>query len=448
MGLVKAFKSSVSSFLADQWEEYFYCDAMSSDVLVQKGSKKITKGSSNTSASDNIISDGSKIAVNEGQCMLIVENGKVVDFTAEAGAYEYHTGTEPSLFDSGLSGLKDSFLKVGKRFTFGGQPENDQRVYYVNMKEIMDNKVGVGDVPFRDSEFGFTMKLKGYGAYSYKITNPIMFYTNVCANVTDRFTRNKIDDQLKAEVQHNLQPALGKIALKGIAYDQLPLYTNEIADMLNQELNKDWTELRGITVVSVAFASITPDDESAKKIAQFQESRVYTNASMMGARLGGAQANAMESAAKNSAGAMTGFMGMGFAQQAGGATPAQFFEMGQAQGNQQVPQQPVPQQQAPQMPQEADNQVAVEPVKAEASDSWTCECGNVNTGKFCTNCGNKKPENTNQWVCSCGHVNEGKFCSECGSKKPEVELKACPKCGAEFKEGKPKFCPECGEKID
>lgn len=440
MGLIKAFKNSVSTFLADQWEEYIYCDAMSSDVLVQKGHKRVTNGSSNTSASSNIISDGSKIAVNEGQCMLIVENGKVVDFTAEAGAYEYHTGTEPSLFDSGLKGLKESFLKVGKRFTFGGQPENDQRVYYVNMKEIMDNKVGIGDVPFRDSEFGFTMKLKGYGAYSYKITNPIMFYTNVCANVTDKFTRNKIDDQLKAEVQHNLQPALGKVALKGIAYDQLPLYTNEIAEMLNAELNKDWTELRGITVVSVAFASITPDEESAKKIAQFQESRVYTNASMMGARLGGAQANAMENAAKNSAGVMTGFMGMGFAQQAGGASPAQFFELGQSQGS------PIPQQPMPQLSKEPQTEQAE--ANAEGATGWTCECGNVNEGKFCSNCGNKKPENTNQWTCSCGHINDGNFCSECGNKKPDVELKACPKCGTEFKEGKPKFCPECGEKIN
>ncbi len=153
-----------------------------------------------------------------------------------------------------------------------------------------------------------------------------MFYTNVCGNVEDRFVRGQIDEQLKAEVQHNMQPALGKIALKGIPYDQLTLYTNDIAHELNQELTEDWVENRGISVVSVALASITPDADSAKKIAQFQESRVYTNSRMMGARLGGAQANAMEGAAKNSAGAMTGFLGMGMAQQAGGANAATFFE--------------------------------------------------------------------------------------------------------------------------
>ncbi len=287
MGLIRAFSGALGSTLADQWEEYIYCDALSADVLMQKGQARVGGKSSNTKRSENIISDGSKIAVNDGQCMLIVENGKVVDFSAEPGGYIYQTGTEPSMFDSGFQGLKESFKKVGKRFTYGGQPENDQRVYYINTKEIMGNKVGVGDVPFRDSEFGFTMMLKGYGTYSYRITNPIMFYTNVCGNVQDRFLRSQIDEQLKAEVQHNLQPALGKIALKGIAYDQLPLYTNEIADELNQELTEDWVENRGISVISVALASITPDAESAKKIAQFQESRVYTNSRMMGARLGG-----------------------------------------------------------------------------------------------------------------------------------------------------------------
>lgn len=403
MGLIRAFSGALGSTLADQWEEYIYCDALSADVLMQKGQARVGGKSSNTKRSENIISDGSKIAVNDGQCMLIVENGKVVDFSAEPGGYIYQTGTEPSMFDSGFQGLKESFKKVGKRFTYGGQPENDQRVYYINTKEIMGNKVGVGDVPFRDSEFGFTMMLKGYGTYSYRITNPIMFYTNVCGNVQDRFLRSQIDEQLKAEVQHNLQPALGKIALKGIAYDQLPLYTNEIADELNQELTEDWVENRGISVISVALASITPDAESAKKIAQFQESRVYTNSRMMGARLGGAQANAMENAANNAAGAMTGFLGMGMAQQAGGANPATFY--------QNTPEPP--------MPGAAPQQQAPSP--ASATDGWQCpSCGAQNSGNFCANCGTKRPaQQSGKWVCSCGSENEGKFCPNCGAKRPE-----------------------------
>ena len=405
MGLIRAFSGALGSTLADQWEEYIYCDALSADVLMQKGQARVGGKSSDTKRSENIISDGSKIAVNDGQCMLIVENGKVVDFSAEPGGYIYQTGTEPSMFDSGFKGLKESFKKVGKRFTYGGQPENDQRVYYINTKEIMGNKVGVGDVPFRDSEFGFTMMLKGYGTYSYRITNPIMFYTNVCGNVQDRFLRSQIDEQLKAEVQHNLQPALGKIALKGIAYDQLPLYTNEIADELNQELTEDWVENRGISVISVALASITPDAESAKKIAQFQESRVYTNSRMMGARLGGAQANAMENAASNAAGAMTGFFGMGMAQQAGGANPATFY--------QNTPEPP--------MPGAAPRQQAQAPSPASATGGWQCpSCGAQNSGNFCANCGTKRPaQQSGKWVCSCGSENEGKFCPNCGAKRPE-----------------------------
>ncbi len=391
MGLIKAGFGAAGGVLADQWKEYIYCDAMDGDTLMQKGVKKTDSRSSNTKGSDNIITNGSRIAVNEGQVMLVVENGKVVDFTTEAGAYTYDTGSEPSLFDTGFQGLKDSFKQVGKRFEYGGQPQNDQRVYFINSKEIMNNKIGIGDVPFRDSEFGFTVKIQGYGNYSYRITDPVMFYTNVCANVQDSFKKSAIDEQLKAEVQSSLQPALGKIALKGIAYDQLPLYTKEIAQELNTELSDDWTKLRGISVVSVAFASITVDKESADKIAQFQESRVYTNTQMMGARLGAAQATAMENAASNPNGAMGGFVGMGMAMNAGGANAAQMFAMGNNGNN---------------------------PAPAQApAGGWTCECGAQNTGKFCSECGKPKPA-PDKWVCECGAENTGKFCSECGKPRP------------------------------
>jgi membrane protease subunit (stomatin/prohibitin family) len=415
MGLIKAAIGAVGTTLADQWKEYIYCDAMDENTLVKKGEVRVT-GGSNTKRSDNIITNGSKVAVNEGQFMLIVENGKVVDFTSEPGAYTYDTGTEPSLFDSGFSGLKESFKKVGKRFTYGGQPENDQRVYFINTKEIMNNKIGIGNVPFRDSEFNFTVKIQGYGTYSYKITNPVMFYTNVCANVTDSFSRTKIDDQLKAEVQESMQPALGRIAAKGIAYDQLPSYTKEIGNEVNAELTSEWNELRGISVVSVAFVSITVDENSAKKIEQFQESRVYTNSQMMGARLGTAQANAMETAAGNSAGAMAGFMGMGMAMNAGGANAAQFYGMNQ--------------QQQPQTAQQT------QPIDS----GWTCECGTQNTGKFCTECGKPKPAPTTDWTCECGTQNTGKFCTECGKPKPVGEW-TC-ECGTV---NKGKFCTECGK---
>lgn len=405
MGFIKAIAGAIGTTAADQWKEFIYCDSMGPNVLMEKGQARVGAKSSNTKRDENIISDGSRAVVNEGQCMLVVENGKIVDFVAEPGEYTYQTGTEPSMLSGGFKGLIESFKKVGKRFTYGGQPENDQRVYYVNTKEIMDNKVGVGDVPFRDSEFGFTIKIKGYGTYSYKITDPVLFYTNIAANVTANVTRDIVDEQMRAEVQQSLQPALGKIALKGIAYDQLPLYTKDIADEINKEMTDSWVGLRGISVVSVALASITPDEESAKKIAEFQESRVYTNTQMMGARLGTAQANAMESAAKNEAGAMNGFIGMGFAQQAGGANAAQMFQM--AEGQQQA-----------QPPQQQQGQGA-----APASGTWTCPCGAVNSGKFCM---------------------------ECGAKKPADVTYKCNKCGWEPEDqaNPPKFCPECGDVFD
>lgn len=429
MGLIKAISGGIGGTLADQWKEFIYCDALPADVLVQKGQKRITGRSSNTKGEENIITDGSRVAVNEGQVMLIVENGKIVDFCAEAGEYTYRTGTEPSMLDSGWKGLRESFREVGKRFTFGGQAEHDQRVYYVNTKEIMNNKIGFGEVPFRDSEFGFTVMLRGYGNYSYRITNPIMFYTNVCANVTDRFTRGEIDEQLKSEVQHNLQPALGRVAQRGIAYDQITLYTDDIAQGINAGLGQEWVEHRGISVVSIAFASITPDEESSQKIAQFQESRVYSNAQMLGARLGTAQATAMERAAENDAGAMTGFMGLGFAQQAGGANAASLLQMGQESQPQ-------------------------GPAAAAAPGTWSCSaCGATGQhSKFCSECGAARPLEASGWKCaSCGALNKGKFCSECGAKKPEgALLYRCDKCGWEPDDPAkpPKFCPECGDAFD
>ncbi len=410
MGLIKAAIGAITGELADQWKEYIYCDAMDGETLMKKGIKRTDSRSSNTKGSDNIITKGSKVAVNEGQFMLVVENGKIVDFTSEAGAYIYDTKTEPSLFDGGFKGLKESFKQVGKRFTYGGQAENDQRVYFVNTKEIMNNKVGIGNVPFRDSEFGFTVKIQGYGNYSYKITDPVMFYTNVCANVSDSFKKSSIDEQLKTEVQSSLQPALGKIAQKGIAYDQLPIYTKEIAAELNTELSEDWTKLRGISVISVAFASITVDKESADKIAQLQESRIYgANPQMMGARLGSAQANAMENAASNPNGAMGGFIGMGMAMNAGGANAAQMYAMGNGSSQ-------------------------------NSTNKWKCQCGAENTGKFCTECGKAKPE-LNKWKCQCGAENTGKFCSECGRAKPVSNKWKC-QCGAE---NTGNFCTDCGK---
>lgn len=423
MGLIKAAIHAAQGTLADQYKEFISCDSMPMNVLIAKGQVKHFEGSTNKGR-DNIITDGTRVAVADGQCLLIVEDGKIKDFCAESGEYIYNTGTTPSLLTGGMEGLKNSFTTLWNRIQAGGQQDHEQRVYYVNIKEIMGNKIGAGDIPFRDSEFNFTMKIRCYGEYSYRITDPLMFYTNVSGNVSDDFSRDHIDSQFKAEVQQALQPALGRVALKKIPYDQLTLFTKDIASELNQELTTDWVEKRGISVVSFALASVTPDAESAKKIEEFQSSRVYTDTNMLGARLGSAQANAMENAAKNDAGAMTGFMGLGFAQNAGGMNASELFKMNQGQQNQgQNPVQQSPQDKA----------------------GWVCECGSNNTGKFCGTCGKPAPvpvESTGSgWACECGVTNKGKFCAECGLKKPLDSI--CETCGF-VGENPFKFCPECG----
>jgi len=390
MGLVKAASSAAETVLADQWKEYVYGDALNNDTLVCRGYKRTGSSSSNTSGSAGIITSGSKIAVNEGQCMLLVENGKIIDFCAEPGAYIFQSDTEPSLFDGGWRGLKESFKKWGARFTYGGQPENDIRVYYVNTKEITDNKFGIGQVPFRDSEFGFTVLLKGYGTYSFRISDPIVFYSHLSGNVSSYFPKKQIEEQLRAEFQNCLQTSLGQLAALNISYDKIPFHTKELAKTVDNAMDEQWRSTRGITMESVGFSSLTPEEESVKKIAQFQEARVYTNMSMLGGRLGAAQASAMESAAANESGAVNGFVGVGLAQQAGGSTAAQFLAAGtQGQGTSSAP-------------------AAARP----ASSSWTCVCGQANSGKFCSECGTPRPT-------GCTHKNasdQATFCPDCGAK--------------------------------
>ena len=252
MGLIKAIGGAVGGVLADQWREYFYCDALDEDILVQKGRKRTSARSSNTKGEDNIISNGSLVAVNNGQCMIIVEQGKVVEFCAEPGEYKYDASTEPSLFAGSLGqSILNTFKTIGKRFTFGGDTAKDQRVYYFNTKEIIGNKYGTPNpVPFRvvDKNIGLDIDIaiRCHGEFSYKIVDPLLFYTNVCGNVTESYRRDKIDSMLKSELMTALQPAFAKISDMGIRYSALPGHTMEIADALNEVLSKKWAELRGI----------------------------------------------------------------------------------------------------------------------------------------------------------------------------------------------------------
>lgn len=445
MGLIKAVKSAVGGVVADQWLEYFYCDSLDSDVLVTKGHKRQQgRGAGNNKGEDNVISNGSVIAVNEGQCMIIVDQGKVVEFCAEAGEFKYDTSTEPSLFCGNLGdNLKKTFSTIGKRFTFGGETAKDQRVYFFNTKEIMGNKYGTANpVPFRvvDENIGLDIdiSIRCNGEYSYHIVDPILFYTNVCGNVVEDYERGEIDSQLKSELMTALQPAFAKISAMGIRYSAVPAHTMELADALNEVLSEKWAQLRGLEIVSFGINTMKASEEDEAMIKDLQRSAVLRNPNMAAATLVGAQAEAMKSAAANtSTGPMMAFAGMNMANMAGGMNAQNLFAMG-AQQQAAAPQQAAPQAAAPQ--------------QAAAPAGWTCACGKTgNTGKFCAECGAPKPAEEAGWTCSCGAVNKGKFCAECGAKKPAgAPLYKCDKCGWEPEDPKnpPKFCPECGDPFD
>ena len=434
MGLIKAALGSVGGVLADQWREYFYCDTLPETVLVRKGVKRTSGRSQNTKGSDNIISNGAVIAVNEGQCMMIVEQGQIVEFSAEAGEFTWDSSTEGTILYGGLgNGLKASWENLKRRFTFGADTGKDQRIYFFNIKEIIGNKYGTpSPVPFRvvDHNIGLDMdiSIRCNGEYSYKITDPMLFYKNVCGNVSADYTRSQLDSQLKSEFMTALQPAFAKISAMGIRYSALPGHTAEMADAMDDVLSAKWSQLRGISVVSVGVNSVTASPEDEATIKELQKSAVFRNPNMAAAHMVQAQAEAMKTAAGNENGAMMGFMGMNMAQMAGGMNANALFQMGAQQPQQLV--------------------VPAAPA-APAANGWKCACGAVNTGKFCVECGSSKPA-AGGWTCSCGAVNKGKFCAECGAKKPAASpLYRCDKCGWEPEDPKnpPKFCPECGDRF-
>ena len=425
MGLIKAGLGALGGTLASQWREYFYCDSMPANVLATKAMKRINGrfGGSKTE-DDNVISDGSVIVVNDGQAMLIVDQGKVVDFCAEPGEYKFELNGEPSLFYGEFNTAKaKAILKTAfDRFSFGGQAGKDQRVYYFNTKELTGNKYGTPTaIPFRvvDRNIGLDIDvgIRCFGEYSYRVVNPMAFYVNVCGNVSGDYTRDQLEGQMRTELLTALQPAFAKIGEKGVRYSALPGHAPEIAEALNEVLSAKWTDLRGIEIVSFGVSSVTPNPEDEAMVKELQKNAVFRNANMAAAHLVGAQAQAMQDAAKNEGGAMQGFMGMNMAAMNGGMNANQLFQMGA-------------------------QQQAAQPAPQPAADSWKCSCGATVTGKFCPECGSKKPEAQTGWKCACGATVTGKFCPECGAKKPADEGWVCS-CGAV---NKGKFCPECGAK--
>ncbi len=430
MGLIKAALGAAGGVLADQWKEYFYCDALPETVLAVKGKKRVSSRSSNK-GSDNVISSGSVVAVADGQCMLIVDQGKIAEVCAEAGEFVYDASTEPSVFSGALGqSVKDSFAAMGRRFAFGGDTGKDQRVYYINTKELYGNKYGTPTpVPFRvvDEDIGFrtTISIRCFGEYSYHVCDPILFYKNVCGNFADSFTRDRLDSMLKSELMTALQPAFGKMSAMGIGYTELPLHTMDIANALNEILSEQWRAKRGLEIVSFGVSSVSATEADEKRLKDMQQSVFLGGGNAAAGRMVDATANAMESAARNTAtGPMMAFAGMNMAGSAGTGSMQGLFQQNQGTPYQTPASRAVP-----------------------AAATWKCPgCGTEATGNFCPECGAKKP--ADGWTCKCGAVNKGKFCTQCGAKKPAGEpLYKCDKCGWEPEDPKnpPKFCPECGD---
>ena len=443
MGLIKAITGAAGGVLADSWKDFYYCDAdvLNENVLAAKGMKRTSdKGrSSNVHGESNIISDGSVIAVNDGQCMIIVESGEVVEICAEPGQFTYDRSTEPSLFTGDLGeAVKASLGRVVERFTFGGDTGKDQRIYFFNTKEIYGNKYGTSSpIPFRivDANLGLDMdtSVRMNGEYSYRLVDPIIFYKKVCGNVEEPYTRDRLDSQMKSELPTALQPALARISEMGVRYSAIPAHTKELAGFLNDELSTEWLEQRGIAVEKFGVNSITLPEEIQERISSRQMAQTMTDPNQAAAVMTNAAANAMGDAANNAGGAMNGFIGMGMAQGMGGGAAAGMFQQGG--GGAPTPQsnypmadgggfggQAFPQQQQPAAQPQADPAVATVAAAPAAAAGWTCpQCGTANSGKFCGECGTPQPapEVPAEWACpKCGTTNSGKFCGECGTPRP------------------------------
>ena len=375
MGLIQAFKGSVSGELANQWKELFVSDSMSADTLVKRAEHKVSGRSSNTKGDADVITKGSAIIVNEGQCALLVDSGKIIDVAAEAGAYEWEENGSASIFAGDFG---DIFKEFGRRFTFGGEKPVQQRVYFVNTKDIVGLKFGTpSPIPFRilDNNVGLDMDttLKCNGNYSMRVSDPTQLYVSLAGNVKDEYTIEDIQDQLRATFIAALQPALGKLTNLGVRPSAIPSYTKEMSEAMGEELNSDWTNKYGLAITSVQILTTVIPDEDAATLKELQKTGAFRNQSMAGAALIGAQAEAMKNAASNPNGAMMGFMGMNMAMQAGGANAQDLLNAGAATTG-------------------ANQMVGAANGGAAVGNRWFCpNCGNENFGNFCVNCGTKRP---------------------------------------------------------
>lgn len=483
MGLIKLVMDTAGGVISDQFLEFFYCDTIDNDTLMVKGTKVQTSRGQNNKATDNIISNGSKIVINEGQCMMIVDNGAIVEVSAEPGEYVFHNNTEPSIF-AGKFGesIIASFKQFGRRFTYGGETGHDQRVYYFNTKIITDNKYGTASpIPFRviDKNISLDMEIgiRSHGEFSYTLSDPIIFYKKLAGNVKDRYDKADLNRQLTAELIHAFQPAFTRVADQGVRYYQLTGNVDVISKETKKEL-ENWKEDYGVELDKLTLRSATASEEDQNMIKELQKNAVFRSADMAAAHLVSAQAEAMKAAASNtSTGPMMAFAGMNMANAAGGANTTALYGMAQQQQqmmqNQQGYQQGMPQQGYQQgMPQQGYQQGQPQQGYQQGMSQQGYQQGMPQQGyqqQGYQQQGQAQPEQAGgfvgqvggqqgvsaaadaDWVCGCGQHNTTKFCSNCGSKKPEAAGGfKCDKCGWTPAPGAaaPKFCPDCGDIFD
>ncbi len=416
MGFIRAAAGALGGTLADSWLEYITADNMGSNTVVTRG-VQITRGKrgSNTKATPNTISNGSKIEVGPNQLMILMDSGRIVDYCAEEGCYEVFQSSAPSMFNGELAdSVKDTF----QRFKFGGQPGSTQQVFYINLQEIRGIKFGTRNaLQYFDNFYNAELFVRCHGSYSVKITDPLKFFMEAVPRNISRLEFNEMGDQFNAEFLTALQTAIGQMAVDGVRISALNAKTMELSKYMANVLDEDWKQARGMEITSVGVSSISYDDESKALINMRNQGAMMSNAAVREGYVQSSIAKGLQSAGSNTAGAGQAFMAMGMGMQGAG----NFMASASATNAQQM-------QQA---------------AAAAPADGWKCTCGTVNTGNFCNNCGAKKPAPAGSWTCTCGTSNTGNFCTNCGSKKPANDGSWTCTCGAS---NTGNFCTNCGNK--
>lgn len=419
MGFIRAAVGSVGGVLADSWLEYITADDMGANTLITRG-VQITRGKrgSNTKGTPGTISNGSKIEVGPNQMMILMDSGRIVDYCAEEGCYEVFQSSAPSMFNGELGdAVKDTF----QRFKFGGQPSSTQQVFYINLQEIRGIKFGTRNaLQYFDGFYNAELFVRCHGAYSIKITDPLKFFMEAVPRNVQHLEFSEMGEQFNSEFLTALQAAIGQMAVDGVRISALPSKTMELSKYMANVLDEDWKQARGMEIVSVGVSSISYDDESKALINMRNQGAMMSDANIREGYVQSSIAKGLQDAGSNTAGAGQAFMAMGMGMQGAG----NFMASASATNAQQMQQQQMQQQ------------------TQQAAGSWTCSCGAVSQGKFCTNCGSKKPEPAGSWTCSCGAANTGNFCTNCGGRKPNDGTWIC-NCGTQ---NTGNFCTNCGNK--